>query len=324
MAIRLDDALATLAKTKGPLPDEVRKAILDAGEGAVPGLLRVLVTPSLRNPSGAAEGWPPVHAVDCLVDLRATRALAAMLQTLVESDPDELVHERLLDRLPDLGEDLVEPALGLLEQFDDPATVDALATVLANAGVHDDRIWSLLLEIFGDDPAVGATLLADYGDPRALPLVGQALASYRADAGYALARVELEEIAEAYEALGGTIDEAVAAKLEELRANEPELDAEGDEGDLDEEDGVLEEQILAFGQPLLEAADGDEATRRAFEVVLVCWDLALTEDDGVREKGIEEMVEAIPDAVQQDEARGILRAMIERHRRMYPEMHARA
>jgi hypothetical protein len=90
------------------------------------------------------------------------------------------------------------------------------------------------------------------------------------------------------------------------------------------EDGAMEEQILEFGQPLLEVVEGEEATKRAVELVLLCWDLAMTHDESARERGIEDAVHAIPDAGQQEEARGIVRAMIERHRQMYPDLHAQA
>jgi hypothetical protein len=334
----LDAALEALASAKQDLSDDARRAILDAGNAAVPGLLRALVSPELRNPDGPAEGWPPVHAVDCLVDLREERALAALLESLVESDGDELVHERLLDRLPDYGDALVEPALAVAAELDDPETVDALATVLANAGVHDDRIWELLVEVFEDEPAFGATLFADYGDPRALPLVKGALDRFDPDPAHPLARLDLEEMIEAYEDLGGTIDAATRERFDAFRGpmsgpsaqgagsenGSAVLDALGADDEPAGENGVLEQQILEFGQPLLEVAEGEEATKRAVELVLLCWDLAMTGDEAAREQGIEEAVCGIPDTEQQEEARGIVRAMIERHRRMYPGMHADA
>jgi len=58
-----------------------------------------------------AEGWPPIHAVDLLADLRAPEAIEPMLDLLVDTTLDEVINSRLLVRLPEFGAAALEPAV---------------------------------------------------------------------------------------------------------------------------------------------------------------------------------------------------------------------
>jgi hypothetical protein len=60
-----------LRATKKVLPPELREAILTLGSVAVPPLIEMLLDDELGMAESPAEGWPPIHAVELLADLKA-------------------------------------------------------------------------------------------------------------------------------------------------------------------------------------------------------------------------------------------------------------
>jgi hypothetical protein len=58
----------------------------------------------------------------------------------------------------------------------------AIANVLSGLGVRDARILPILIETLEDDVMLGAGLLAEYGDPAALPDLEAALNGFEPDA----------------------------------------------------------------------------------------------------------------------------------------------
>lgn len=156
------------------LPPAVRDAVLAMGDAAVPELIAILRDESLADADSPAEGWPPIHAVDLLADLNAVCAIEPMLDLLEASRWDDIVHDRLLQRLGGFGAEIVEPAFRRLEAATrraDDVTIGSLVTILASAGVRDERIFRLLCDAFDEDAPRGAMLFAEYGDPRALPRI---------------------------------------------------------------------------------------------------------------------------------------------------------
>jgi hypothetical protein len=84
----------------------------------------------------------------------------------------------------------------------------AIADVLSGLQVRDPRIFAALLRTLEADPALGAGLLVEYGDPAALPHLGVALDGWAVDDdGGLLANGEIIELAAAIEELGGTLSE---------------------------------------------------------------------------------------------------------------------
>src|SRR5208337_1715332 len=82
-------------------------------------------------------------------------------------------------------------------------------------------------------------------------------------------------------------------------------------------------QMMAFIQPLLDRADGsEEKTRRAISLGSAFWNLAVLDTDAMREDGLVQMEQAFPEDARAD-FRATAAIMIERHRRMFPEIHAR-
>lgn len=79
------------------------------GPKAVPALLALLDDAALAEGS-AAGSWGPIHAVD----LKATEAVDQMVRVLARTSWDDLLHDRILMRLPELGAAVLEPALGAM------------------------------------------------------------------------------------------------------------------------------------------------------------------------------------------------------------------
>jgi hypothetical protein len=83
--------------------------------------------------------------------------------------------------------------------------LESVASVLARVGLRDDRILDLLLAQLRRAPAFAGNL-AEYGDPRALPSLLEALDAFELnESGNPFANHALIEIRCAIEELGGTL-----------------------------------------------------------------------------------------------------------------------
>jgi hypothetical protein len=129
-----------------------------------------------------------------------------MLDVLVDSDWDHIIHDRLLQRLPSFHASIVEPTLALVVAYDDDEDVlHSLATVLASCGVRDARVFALLERIFDDDITFGAMLFRDHGDARALPLLLDAIENFEPDFARRGERADYMTLLETFEHLGGEL-----------------------------------------------------------------------------------------------------------------------
>src|SRR5207247_8456989 len=73
---------------------------------------------------------------------------------------------------------VLEPALALYPTISEPNLRSNLRGILANLSVRDERVYEILAEALGLDEIGGGLApmhLADYGDPRAIPLLADAL-----------------------------------------------------------------------------------------------------------------------------------------------------
>jgi hypothetical protein len=193
------DAIARLRKTGERLPSRLRDEILEMGRAVVPDLVAVV-----------EDGdWPGIHAVDLLVDLGAVEAIQPLLDALADGEWDDILSNRVVVRLPELGAAVLEPVLALLAVLADAEDdhAPALCEILANLGVKDERIFAALTERFveGNSEDFWVGLLATYGDRRALPLVEEAIAAFEPDLSDVMSRVELRELLDAHERLGGVL-----------------------------------------------------------------------------------------------------------------------
>jgi hypothetical protein len=86
------------------------------------------------------------------------------------------------------------------------------------------------------------------------------------------------------------------------------------------------QQMADFCQPLIDASSGDlDGLNKAMSLGMVFWNLAVLDDEEARKEMLDDLVEklTVPEE-EKEEFRRLTRDMIERHRRMFPEMHNRA
>jgi hypothetical protein len=80
-------------------------------------------------------------------------------------------------------------------------------------------------------------------------------------------------------------------------------------------------QMAEYAQPLLDETDGSSTSvQAALNFAMLFWNLAVTRDDATRERHLAEMKQRIDEA-ERAEFDQIARMMVERHWRMFPEMH---
>jgi hypothetical protein len=204
--------LDQLRATKEDLPVKLREDILALGAEAVQPLIEILLDDELGMEDSPAEGWPPIHAVELLADLKATAAIEPMLDLLAEVDLDAIIYTRLERRLPEFGVDVLEPALERLNHSDAEGA-ESLVNVLAKLGINDKRIFDAICEIFDDDVVLGALYFGDYGDPAALPDIEDAIAEFSPDFSRPHWRLDLNELLNAHERLGGVLDDELQDHL---------------------------------------------------------------------------------------------------------------
>ena len=220
-----DSAFEHLRRTGETLPDELRARILSLGAAAVPPLIALLEDENAAAEDAPGEGWPPIHAVDLLAELKAEEAIMPMLVALRGGDMDDILSSRVAVRLPTLGAAALEPVLAELSGIRDTDRAVTLCAILANTGVKDERVWLELSKCFSEEPNLSAGFLASYGDDRALPLIEREILAFDESARGSLARLDLDLLVEAYEELAGELPDAVMDHLEYLW----ELQSEPDE-----------------------------------------------------------------------------------------------
>jgi hypothetical protein len=223
-------ALVQRLRTVGSdLPNHLAEQILALGRDASPLLLGLLDDGRARQQDeapNAAENcvecggahdpaWARLHAVDLLTELREPAAMDAMLTVLESTSPDEPIHDKIVERLPDFGVAALEPILAALDRTTKATeTAESLCCILAVLGVRDDRILQALLDLMTVHPRAAATYLADYGDPGAGPSLLAVITAAEPDIGDSLARLEFFDLLDAYASLGGELPADVKARID--------------------------------------------------------------------------------------------------------------
>jgi HEAT repeat protein len=215
------DPLAELRTTGETLPDELKASILALGKSAVPSLL-ALIDEDFEDREPLAHddlvaGWPPVHAVRLLGEMKAEEAIQPFVRILRELDADTWLSNDAELGLAKIGPPIVEPVLAALAETSGPDERGALACALARCGVKDERVFQALAKFFEQDRVLGSFTLADYGDERALPLLREAIETFVPDPNSVLGARDLAEYVDAYEQLAGSLPADLAARVKELR-----------------------------------------------------------------------------------------------------------
>jgi hypothetical protein len=197
---------AQLATAGNSLPDSLRKSILGRGQDVIPELITIIENDELARLDAPGKGFIPIHALEILSDLSAVDSIEPMLKLLLLFDTMDIMHGALVTALASFGTAVVEPALHVHASSQDLVQRESIADVLAKVGFHEPRILAILLEVLHTNVELGSCLLADYGDPAALPALSAALDSCRLDSkGGLFANQQIIEIVAAIEELGGRL-----------------------------------------------------------------------------------------------------------------------
>lgn len=189
------------------------RARVKALPDAVPALIAVLDDPALQKTQSPGEGYAPIHAATLLGELKDAAAIGPLLDALRRSEPMEIIHSTLIDSLTQFGRLALEPALAAAAAAGDQDYEEAVASVVAELGVRDPRVFELLLRVFERKVDLGAAYLAQYGDPAALPVLHQAFEGAQVVEGNALRNSAVTELRAAIEDLGGELTPAEQAKV---------------------------------------------------------------------------------------------------------------
>ncbi len=194
--------------------------ILAQGQQAIAQLVDVLRDHRLAEQNAPGEGWAPVHAVRLLREMRAVEAVEPMLELLEDMDGGDYLWAEIADALPVMGRPILECLLQAQPRFERASQMNPLNGVLAKLGTKDPRILAILLDELKKSPDIGASNLAVYGDPAALPQLLRAFDEYRVTpTDNPIEHHALIELTTAIEELGGELspEQQVKAQI----ADEP-------------------------------------------------------------------------------------------------------
>ena len=187
--------------------------IVAMGDAAVPALIDVLLTDILAAEDAPGQGYAPIHAARLLAELRAEAAVAPMLQLLRTTHWNDLLRNEVLLSLPRIGAPVLEPALRAYQGSDDIEFRSCVASVLAETGVRDERVFELLVGRLGVEREAAAMCLTTYGDARAIDHLSRAFDAFRLERrNHLLANQALIEIRAAIEGLRGALTPEQEAK----------------------------------------------------------------------------------------------------------------
>jgi hypothetical protein len=152
-----------------------------------------------------------IEAVDRLVDLRAEEAVHSLLWMILLTSDQQVLHEHIILRLPELGPRVLEPALAMART--DVSPDRGICRVLARLGIRDRRCLSAFGRVLEERPAVGAKLFAEYGDRRARGVLRAAMRKMLARSEKRRPREAMAELLRAYAGLGGMLSREMQARV---------------------------------------------------------------------------------------------------------------
>lgn len=214
-AAELGPAARLLITGGKDLSPVAKSQILALGQQAIPQLMDVLRDHQLAKQDAPGEGWAPVHAVRLLGELRAVAAVEPMLDLLDDSDGGDYLSAEIIEALPAMGPPVLERLLQAQPRFERADQMNPLNVVLAKLGTKDPRILAILLDELKKFPDIGASNLAVYGDPAALPHLLRAFDEYQVTpTDNPIEHHAMIELTAAIEELGGDLTPAQQAKAQ--------------------------------------------------------------------------------------------------------------
>jgi hypothetical protein len=170
-ATSLQELLQHLRAYEGELPEAIRRPLVTAGATVVPALI-ALVESALAD-DRVDLGWAPLHAVDLLGALGDARAVPVLLRCLDQEDDLDLLVQQAAAALHALGVLALDSCVAAYTTTPRDAFRDRLAGVMSRWGLHDERIYTALLDTLQRTPELGANDLVEYGEARALSVLAQ-------------------------------------------------------------------------------------------------------------------------------------------------------
>lgn len=152
-------------------PEARRALVVAQGERAVPVLLEIIAEAIAEpGPHHGLDRYVAGNAATVLADLNVTQAIEPLLSLLevVHADDCECASD-VMWALGRFGREAVEATLARYARAEDRDVRDRLVASLSGSRVRDDRIFEAIVRIFDWDDELAASLLLDYGDPRAIP-----------------------------------------------------------------------------------------------------------------------------------------------------------
>jgi len=211
------DLLQHLRGYEGGLPEAIRRPLVTAGATVVPALI-AMVEAALADDHADLD-WAPLHAVDLLGALGDARAIPVLLRCLDQEDELDLLAQQAATALCALGALALDSCIAAYAAMPREAFRDRLAGVMSRWGLHDERIYAVLLDALQRTPDLGANYLVEYGDARALDVLAQTFDALPIREGdNPLANHVFIELRCAIEDLGGHLTEAQQHKFEQADA----------------------------------------------------------------------------------------------------------
>jgi hypothetical protein len=203
---------ALLADCDGALSEAAIAEARSIGPDSASTVVAALLEAELESPS---DDFAPLGAMYLAAELRLAGTLPTLVSCVLRPGLADDLWGAALSAFYAIGAPAVEALLAAFEAHSDPDGRASLADALLAMEATDDRILTGLLQLLDEDAATGASKLAEYGDPRALPALVEALD--RAELGPLdsrddLANEDVLNLAGAIAALGGTLNEAQRAK----------------------------------------------------------------------------------------------------------------
>jgi hypothetical protein len=213
----LQDLLQQLRGAEGRLPEAIRRPLLAAGATVIPALITEVEHALAADQ--ADLGWAPLHAIELLGALGDARAVPVLLRCLEQGDERELLVEQAATALRTLGAPALEDCLAAYTTTTQDTVRDRLAGVMSQWGLHDERLYAVLLDTLQRTPDLGANYLVDYGDRRALDALAQTFDALPIRTGAnPLANHVFIELRCAIEDLGGSLTAAQQHKFDQADA----------------------------------------------------------------------------------------------------------
>ncbi len=158
------------------------KRILDTmeqlGEYAVPGLVDVMQDWELMNEDSKGEGFIPILAAKILAERKETSAIDPMLDLLMELDPLTETYEEIEGSAGKLLSGDISKAIARFYAAKEREDKIRIENILQHCRSKDSRVFDIYVDNLRSGYELSASHLVDFGDPRAIPIISEALDNF--------------------------------------------------------------------------------------------------------------------------------------------------